>query len=182
MSTHIAQNQIQCPNCGANVRQEDTACPACGAPISHEDSASLRRERTLELIGAFNQDLVQAGSGAAESAFGLGCSLGTIFGLALLVLIFLLGFRNWILLGLVAIGVTLVAAGASALVSARAKTATMVTTYERQVRPEIEKYMQANRFTRQEFDMLVEESLDKNAPLRRYLLLISEGDRVTPEN
>jgi len=99
----------------------------------------------------------------------------------LLALIFILGSRNWILLGLVAIGAALFAAGASAIISARAKSATMAGTYARDVEPEIEKTIQSNRFTRQEFDALANEILDKNAPLRRYLSLPPETESANSE-
>jgi len=181
MSSDAVDNRLQCPNCGASIRPDQSICPACGAPISPSDMASRSREKASQMIRDANQNLVQAGAGAAESAFGLGCSLGVLLGLALLALIFILGSRNWILLGLVAIGAALFAAGASAIISARAKSATMAGTYARDVEPEIEKTIQSNRFTRQEFDALANEILDKNAPLRRYLSLPPETESANSE-
>jgi len=181
MSSDSVDNRLQCPNCGASIRPDQSICPACGAPISPSDMASRSREKASQMIRDANQNLVQAGAGAAESAFGLGCSLGVLLGLALLALIFILGSRNWILLGLVAIGAALFAAGASAIISARAKSATMAGTYARDVEPEIEKTIQSNRFTRQEFDALANEILDKNAPLRRYLSLPPETESANSE-
>lgn len=181
MSSDSVDNRLQCPNCGASIRPDQSICPACGAPVSPSDMASRSREKASQMIRDANQNLVQAGAGAAESAFGLGCSLGVLLGLALLALIFILGSRNWILLGLVAIGAALFAAGASAIISARAKSATMAGTYARDVEPEIEKTIQSNRFTRQEFDALANEILDKNAPLRRYLSLPPETEAANSE-
>ncbi|HEY5573189.1 MAG TPA: zinc ribbon domain-containing protein [Anaerolineales bacterium] len=181
MSSDAVDNRLQCPNCGASIRPDQSICPACGAPVSPSDMASRSREKASQMIRDANQNLVQAGAGAAESAFGLGCSLGVLLGLALLALIFILGSRNWILLGLVAIGAALFAAGASAIISARAKSATMAGTYARDVEPEIEKTIQSNRFTRQEFDALANEILDKNAPLRRYLSLPPETESANSE-
>jgi len=181
MSSDSVDNRLQCPNCGASIRPDQSICPACGAPVSPSDMASRSREKASQMIRDANQNLVQAGAGAAESAFGLGCSLGVLLGLALLALIFILGSRNWILLGLVAIGAALFAAGASAIISARAKSATMAGTYARDVEPEIEKTIQSNRFTRQEFDALANEILDKNAPLRRYLSLPPETESANSE-
>jgi hypothetical protein len=181
MSSDSAKDHLQCPNCGANLRPDQSICPACGAPVTPSDIASKSREKASQLIRDANQNLVQAGAGAAESAFGLSCSLGVLLGLALLAVIFLLGSRNWILLGLVATGAALFAAGASAIISARAKSATMAGTYGRDIEPEIEKTIQSNLFTRQEFDALAHETLDKNAPLRRYLSLPPETEAANSE-
>jgi predicted phage tail protein len=134
------------------------------------------------LINAANQDLVKAGTGAAESAFGLGCSLGTIVGLLILVVVLLLGARNWILLAILAMGIALVAAGVSALISTRAKSATMGATYDRQVKAQIDGYVRTTGITRQEFDSLVNEVLQPDAPLRRYRSTPFEPDLTTSEN
>lgn len=181
MYSDSVSDRLQCPNCGAAIRPDQTICPACGAPVTPSDIASKSREKTSQMLRDANQALVQAGAGAAESAFGLSCSLGVLLGLVVLAVIFLLGSRNWILLGLVAIGAALFAAGASAIVSARAKSATMAGTYTRDIAPKIEKNIQSNRFTRQEFDALAHETLDKNSPLRRYLSLPPGMEAVNSE-
>lgn len=182
MSVAWESDQIVCPNCGAALREDYATCPACGAPVSGADSAARRREKILNIVGDANQSLVQAGSGAAESAFGLSCSIGTIFGLILLGIIFLLGFRNWIVLAIIAMGVTLVAAGVSVALSGRAKSATIAGTYAREVEPKIENYLHSHRLTRQEFNALAAETLDNNAPLRRYLSPSADGDLSPSEN
>lgn len=176
MSIEFESDQVVCPNCGAALRGDYATCPACGAPVSGASSTARRREKILNIVGDANQNLVQAGSGAAESAFGLSCSIGTIFGLILLAIIFLLGFRNWIVLGIIAMGVTLVAAGVSVSLSARAKSATISGTYVREVEPKIENYLRSHRLTRREFDALAAETLDNSAPLRRYLSPSWDGD------
>lgn len=182
MSVELESDQMVCPNCGAMLREGYATCPACGAPVSAAAPAAQRREKILNMVGDANQNLVQAGSGAAESAFGLSCSLGTIFGLILLGIIFLLGFRNWIVLGIVTMGVTLVAAGVSVALSSRAKSATIAGLYAREVEPKIEHFLRNHRLTWQEFHALADETLDDNAPLRRYLSPSSDGDYVHSEN
>lgn len=180
MSDDFEPTKLECPACGADLREGYTTCPACGAPVSSIDPEAIRKEKTVQALTAANQSLVQAGTGAAESAFGLGCSLGAILGLVLLIVVFFLGNRNWIVLGIAAIGISLVAAGAAAWISLRAKTATIKTTYYRQVENEIEKFMKSNHYTQQEFEALANEVLDQNAPLRRYLSihLKTNADRL----
>jgi hypothetical protein len=182
MSLNSQFEKVQCPNCGANVRASSASCPACGAPLSVAASVSDQREKMLALINTANQNLVKAGTGAAESAFGLGCSLGTIAGLLILAIVFLLGVRNWILLAILAMGTALVAAGISAIISSRAKSATIGATYDRDVKPEIEGYMRSNGITRQEFDALAYAVLDKDAPLRRCLSVPFDQHLATSEN
>jgi predicted RNA-binding Zn-ribbon protein involved in translation (DUF1610 family) len=182
MSVELKSDPMACSNCGASLREGYATCPACGAPVSIADSAAQRREIILNMVGDANQNLVQAGSGAAESAFGLSCSLGTIFGLVLLGFIFLLGFRNWIVLGIIAMGVTLMAAGVSVALAARARSATIAGTYAREVEPKIKNYLQVYHLTQHEFHALANETLDGNAPLRRYLSSPYYGDSVHSEN
>jgi hypothetical protein len=182
MSFHSQSEKVQCPNCGANVRPSSAFCPACGAPLSAAASVSDGREKLLALINTTNQNLVKAGTAAAESAFGLGCSLGTIAGLFILAIVFLLGARNWILLAILAMGIALIAAGISAVISTRAKSATIGATYNREVKPEIEGYIRSNALTRQDFNALVDETLDKDAPLRRCLAVPLEQDLAALEN
>jgi hypothetical protein len=182
MSLNSQSEKVQCPNCGADVRPSSAFCPACGAPLSAVASVSDQREKMLALINAANQNLVKAGTGAAESAFGLGCSLGTIAGLLILAIVFLLGAKNWILLAILALGVTLVAAGISAVISSRAKSATIGATYNRDVKPEIDAYMRSSGVTRQEFNALAHAALEKDAPLRRCLSVPFEQELATSEN
>ena len=161
---------LQCYNCGAIV-QPGSSCLACGAPLALTTrgmSSSATLEMT-EFIEKNNQNLAQAGSAAAEAAFGLGCSIGAIFSLAVLVVVFVLGSRNWILMGLTAMGLALASAGVAAWLSTRAKEATLAATHQREIEPEIIRYLQARQLNRLEFDSLAHELLSDQAPLRKYL-------------
>jgi hypothetical protein len=162
---------VQCPNCGVNLPAGAGSCPACGAPLT----AALETARRLQLsdmsalIERSNQKLLNAGTNAAESAFGLGCSLGVILGSVLLVSLFLLGQRNWILFAIVFIGSTMIALAASVALSGRAKTAMIQGTFKREVSQEIDTYLIAHAITRQAFDDQAHAVLTEDAPLWNFL-------------
>jgi hypothetical protein len=164
----------QCPNCGANVAAQADACPACGAPLS---ATRISQPALRQLLEASNQSLVKSGASAAESAFGIGCSLGGIATLVLVLATFILGGRDWTSLAIVALVAVLISTGVAAILAARARAATVAATYRRVVAPEIEKYVRANQITRPEFDALAVELVPEGAPLRSYLAPSSEPER-----
>jgi hypothetical protein len=117
-------------------------------------------------------------------AFGIGCSLGGMVSMALLLVVFVLGGRDWTLLAIFALVAILISAGVSALLATRAKKATIDATYERVVRPEIDGFVRANRLTRLEFDAEVDKLVPASAPLRSFLTLpprSEEGDATLEE-
>jgi hypothetical protein len=174
MSAVSAERVRQCSNCGANVAAEADACPACGAPLS---AAPISQQALRQLVETSNQDLVARGTSAAESAFGIGCSLGGMATLVLVLATFALGGRDWTSLAIVALVAILISTGVSAFLATRARSATVTATYQRVVGPEIDKYVRANRITRPEFDALAAEMIPKGAPLRSYLAPPAEQER-----
>lgn len=130
-----------------------------------------------ELVESSNQRLASSGSSAAESAFGIGCSLGGMASMVLLLIVFAIGGREWTILAIVALVAILVAAGLSAWLANRAKAATIQSTYEREVGPQIERYLQANHLTGLEFGVLANRIIAEDAPLRSYLTLPSEEEQ-----
>jgi hypothetical protein len=135
-----------------------------------------------ELVEDSNQRLVSTGTSAAESAFGIGCSLGGMVTMVLLLIVFAIGWRDWTLLAIVALVAILLATGISAWLAIRAKSATIQATFEREVRPQIERYVRANRLTNLEFGLLADNIITEDAPLRKYLTLPGEEKgQATPE-
>jgi hypothetical protein len=183
MSFPANSQTTACPNCGANVSTQQTSCPACGAPLYFEErSPAASQEAMRELVETSNQRLVSSGTSAAESAFGIGCSLGGMASMVLLLIVFAIGGRDWTLLAIVALVAILLAAGISAWLANRAKSATIQATYEREVGPQIERYVRANRLTGLEFGSLADGMIDEDAPLRNYLTLPSkEGGQALRE-
>ena len=179
MSLRESSPSTACPNCGANVSDEQTSCPACGAPLySESQSPEASQQAVQELVETSNQQLVSSGTSAAESAFGIGCSLGGMVSMVLLLLVFAIGGRDWTLLAIVALVAILIAMGVSAWLATRAKFATIQTTYEREVGPQIERYIRANRLTGLEFGILADQIMAEDAPLRNYLTLPANEEGV----
>lgn len=171
MAAVTSEKMDQCPHCGAGLPGDATTCPACGAPLAVPGGDLPQSERAglRELVETSNRDLVEAGANAAESAFGLSCSLGVLLTTILLFVIFLLGERNWIVLAIIALGAALVAAAVSAVLASRAKSATIAGAYQRTVRPNIERHLRSRRLSQPDFDLQAAESLAEDAPLRNYL-------------
>jgi len=170
MTGSAETSTIQCFNCGANALRVEDFCPACGAPlVSGARTAQDQQEALKELVEGSNLNLIKAGSGAAEYAFGIGCSLCTLLTLAVLLISYFFITKTWTILAVIALTAILISAMVSALLAARAKTATIRTTYERVVKPEIDNFLKHNGLTWQEFDAQAMQGIAEDAPLRNYL-------------
>src|SRR3990170_1075782 len=157
---------IQCFNCGANAPGVDDFCPACGAPlISGVRTAQDQQEALKKVVEDSNLNLINAGSSAAEYAFGIGCSLCTLLTLAVLLISYFSITKTWTILAVIALTAILISAMVSALLAARAKTATTRTTYERVVKPAIDSFINLNGLTSQEFDAQAMQGIAEDAPL-----------------
>lgn len=178
MQSEAPAPMTQCSNCGADVHAENDVCPACGAPLAEDrPSESAHREVLLDLIQRSNQELLSAGTKAAESAFGIGCWLGML--LTLLILAILIGLtRDWILGAIVGFGLLLVVTGVAINLSRRAKAINIAATFKRIVSRDIDASIKTNRFSQEEFSRTADQILDKDAPLRRYIPI--RNDKETP--
>ena len=159
---------IQCPYCGATLHSGQETCPACGAP-SAQNSAETHRKHLEALIESANQDLMKAGAGAAESAFGVGCSLGVLLSVLVWLVIFALGLRNWIVLFILGLGMALAGAGVSAMISLRARSAAVDGRFHTNILPQFKQHMAAHRLSSIELHALADEVLAPDAPLRTFL-------------
>jgi hypothetical protein len=169
----------QCPNCGADLPVGAVFCPACGERVETDSEriAGVTAGVTAgpggdlkQLVEESNLNLLKWGGDAAEAAFGLGCSLGAILSGLLLVIVFLAGVRNWILLGILAFGATILTTGASAFLALQARANARKKAYENSVKPQINQYLQAHGMTRKEFDSLAFELVPGESPLRTYII------------
>ncbi|HJW91405.1 MAG TPA: hypothetical protein VJ436_12250 [Anaerolineales bacterium] len=129
-----------------------------------------------QLIENSNQALADSSSSAAESAFGIGCSLGVLLGSLLLLIAFFLGIRHWTLLAIFTLVAALVSLGVSTGLAGRARNATLRTTYERQVRPQIERFLREYSLTPEEYATLVIPLVPENSPLQVYLPPVKPGE------
>ena len=161
----------KCPSCGTAMRADFPYCPSCGEaiPKREEFAASLEDQDLSEFIQSVNQHLSETGIGAAESAFGLGCYIGFIPVALLVIIFFLLGVRNWIVLALFGLVSVLVTTGIATLLSRRARATNIETTYHRVIEPQIETYLEKRSMTRDEFDAVAHQVLTTDAPLLEYI-------------
>jgi hypothetical protein len=134
-----------------------------------------------QLIESSSQALADASASAAESAFGIGCSLGALLGGSVLLVAFLLGMRHWTSLAILTLVAALVSVGVSTMLSGRARNATLRSTYERQVRPQIERFRKEHGLSEAEFAALARPLIPENAPLRAYLPPGKTGDESAEE-
>lgn len=160
----------KCPNCGARLPEKAAFCPTCGTRLAYPDQAEKPESGSLEqLVEDANQTLLKSGAGAAEYAFGAGCTLAMILIVGLLLVLFLFGLRDWTTLAVFSLIGVLVATLVAALLARRARSATIATTYERTVQPEIDGYLREHQLTRQEFDDRAAELVASGDPLSPYL-------------
>jgi hypothetical protein len=159
----------QCPICGAPVQKNTTVCLACGSPLisigrENEDLAQSARQVVEDL----NTYLVKSAVSAAELAFSVGCTLGALVILVLLVVVYFASTKTWtivIVTGLIALLAGVIVASMLAL---RAKNATIEKTYQQVTKPEIERFIKANGMSEQEFTNLAASVLPQSAPLRDF--------------
>lgn len=171
----FSSNQIQCPYCGATLKSGQETCPACGAP-STQSSVATQREHLEAFLESANQELMKAGSGAAESAFGVGCSLGVLLGVLVWLVIFALGMRNWIVLFILALGMALAGAGLAAMISLRARSAAVSRMFHATILPQFTQHLEAHRLSSGELRALADEVLEPDAPLRTFLSSLPTPD------
>jgi ABC-type siderophore export system fused ATPase/permease subunit len=115
-----------------------------------------------------NTYLVKSAVSAAELAFSVGCTLGAIAILLLLIIVYFAISKIWtvvIVTGLIALlaGVII-----SSMLATRAKNATVEKTYLRVSKPEIERFIRANGMSEEDFTNLVASVLPESAPLRAF--------------
>lgn len=133
---------------------------------------SLTPEQTQELVGFAeleNEKLRAAGAESAEQAFGLGCGLGLVPTVIIIIVLFVLKVINFIL-AIVLLGMGLLAVvGIGMLLASRARVNAASRTYQTSVEPEILQYLDEHDLTPQQFGVIVQEQLPENAPLRVHL-------------
>lgn len=172
---HRSYETILCEYCFEMSPAAEAECPRCGAPLPldmpvQEAAQSTPGEQVLEeQIEKSHQDLIQAGTSAAELAFGVGCTLGVLIGVVLLVIIFLAITRTWTILALIALILALISFLVSSYLSTRAREATTRATYERQVAPEIDHFISTQGISQSEFNETAAEILPGSSPLLLFL-------------
>jgi ABC-type multidrug transport system fused ATPase/permease subunit len=157
---------IQCSYCRGMVPAGEEECPRCGAPLDESLPTSHSQEEALqEFIESSHRKLITAGTSAAELAFGVGCTLEVLATIALMVIIFFAFTKTWTILVVILFMLTLISILISSLLANRARTATTRKTYEREVKPDIDRIITRYGMSRDQFNERVKEILPSDSPL-----------------
>jgi len=136
--------------------------------ISIERETADQAQSTRQVVEDLNAYLVKSAVSAAELAFSVGCTLGVIGILLLLIIVYFAITKTWtvvIVTGLIAL---LVGVIVSSMLATRAKNATVEKTYQRVSKPEIERFIRANGMSEEDFTNLAASVLPESAPLREF--------------
>lgn len=169
--SHTVDLTIQCSYCLGMVPAGEVECPRCGAPL--EESAGIKDDPETDLqdlIENSHQKLVKSGTSAAEIAFGVGCTLGFLAGGLLMVIIFIAITKIWTILAVILFILTLASFLVSSILANRARQATTRTSYEREVKPEIDQFITEHDLNLDEFNEQAVEILPEDSPLLYYSL------------
>jgi hypothetical protein len=155
-----------CSECGQVVQEDLEVCPNCSAALPVKlDLTPEQRSSLEELARLSNETLATAGAESAELSFGLGCALGALPIIAVVVILYLTGVFNIIIsLVVVALG-ALVVAGTAGLVASFARTRRIGTAYQINVGPQIDRQLKNDGQDRWTFDRVAEQTLTSDAPL-----------------
>jgi hypothetical protein len=126
-------------------------------------------EDLAQLAERLNEILREGGAGNAEYAFGLGCSIGLIPFLLVLVVLFFFKVINLILAFILLVMGSLALVGISMLAAQRARASGIRRAYSTSVESEIVQYLAVNELTRAQFDRAVSRLLPHDAPLQPFL-------------
>lgn len=167
--THSMILSVQCSYCFGMVPAEEVECLRCGAPLDDSTQISDSQEAVLqELIENSHQKLVASGTSAAEIAFGVGCTLGLLVGGLLMVIIFFAITKTWTILAVILFILILISFLVSSILANRARQATTRTSYEREVKPEIDQFITEYGLSQVEFNDQAAEILPADSPLLLY--------------
>lgn len=160
---------IQCSYCAGTVPAHEVECPRCGAPLSESTPISDFQELTVEeFIEDAHQQLVNSGTSAAELAFGVGCTLEALVGGLLMVIIFFVFTKTWTILAVISLIVVLISILVSSLLASRAQKATTRSTFEREIKPEINDFIASHDINQEQFSTKAAEILPADSPLLVY--------------
>jgi hypothetical protein len=121
------------------------------------------------LAETLNEHLRAAGAERAKQAFGMGCLIGILP--TLLVLIILMSFKviNLVVLFILAIVTVLVWVGIATLIANYARVNAIRKSYHAEAELAINRFIASHNLSRIEFDRVVARLLPQEAPLQQYL-------------
>jgi len=136
-----------------------------------------QRQELKHLAETANEKLAKAGTGSAEQSFGLGCALVVVpLGIAVFIL-YIFGALNLIMGIICLVGGILGLIGVVTFISSQARARGISHAYK-EVEPEITATLEQAGISSQEFALVADEVLPTDAPLRAYLSLPQEQDKI----
>lgn len=127
-----------------------------------------QRQELSELTATSNERLVQAGSQGAEQAFGLGCALGLLPLIAIVIGLYVWGVFPFLVALIAFVMGALVLLGGITLLSFNAKRRAIGETYRKEVGPDILAFLGRSKIQEEQFSLYVSDLLPEEAPLRSF--------------
>ncbi len=111
-----------------------------------------------------------SGASGSELAFGLGCGIGLIPVIGIILLLFVFRVISLVPAILVLVVGLLALASISSLLASIARTNAQKRVFREIANPEIARFLNQYPITRQQFDTLAYQSLPEGAPLRGFFI------------
>lgn len=134
------------------------------------EQRQVLQERILDLNDQLETQTSNLAGQAFFNAFRLGCAVLAVPLVVVLVIFIVLGKFDASSVLVLSCAGTFAAVVFGALVAMRAKTLAVADNYQYDIGPEIARVLSEHHFTRRQFDDLANEVLEKNTPLRQYLM------------
>ena len=135
-----------------------------------DDQLQILKEAILDFNDTLITQSINISGQAFNNAMKLGCGILSVpLAIVLLISYFTrdLDFSGFFVYSCAGIAGALVFA---ALISNRAKYLAVQERYQQDVNPDIVRFLSENEYTRAQFDLLADDLLADNAPLRQYLV------------
>lgn len=132
-------------------------------------SQELKPPDISTFVESENEKLRAAGAESAEQAFGIGCGIGLLPTVIIVIVLYAFQVVSFILAIILVLMGLLAVVGISMLLASRARVNAESKTYEASVEPEILQYLDDLGVTQQQFVEAVHEQLLDDAPLRAHL-------------
>lgn len=161
---------VQCAYCRGLVPGDEVECPRCGAPLepTSQTIVAAEDEGLADFVERIHEKLIKAGTSGAELAFSVGCTLEVLAVGLIMVVTFFAFTKTWTVLAVILFILTLVSVLISSILAIRAREAATRSTFEREVKPEIEHFTSSHGLDEAEFIAQAAEMLPENSPVLIY--------------
>lgn len=132
-------------------------------------SQELKPPDISTFVESENEKLRAAGAESAEQAFGIGCGIGLLPTVIIVIVLYAFQVVSFILAIVLVLMGLLAVVGISMLLASRARVNAESKTFEASVEPEILQYLDDLGVTQQQFVEAVHEQLLDDTPLRAQL-------------